>query len=168
MDFTIRLESPSDSEAIHRVTTAAFLTAPHTDHTEQFIVDALRAAGALTLSLVAVRGDEIMGHGAISPVAIADGTPNWYGLGPVSVLPQHQGQGIGSSLIQSALNRLKAQGAAGCVVLGDPGYYSRFGFQPLAGLMYSDGPPEYFQALAFAPPLPRGVVTYHAAFGARG
>lgn len=169
MSPTIRLEQPSDTPAIHTLTAAAFSNAPHTDHTEHFIVDALRAADALTVSLVAVDGDVIIGHVAMSPVSVSDGTPGWFGLGPVSVSPGRQGQGIGSRLIQEALRRLREHDAAGCVVLGEPGYYGRFGFRTEAGLVLPGLPAEYFQTLAFGDsPLPCGTVIYHEAFNARG
>lgn len=165
---TIRPETPSDIAAIHGLTAAAFLDAPHTDHTEQFVVDALRQAGALTISLVADDRGVVIGHVAISPVSVSEGSTGWFGLGPISVSPDRQGQGIGTRLVHGALALLRARGAAGCVVLGEPAYYSRFGFRAEAGLLLPDVPPEYFQAVAFGPSLPRGVVTYHAAFGARG
>jgi putative acetyltransferase len=168
MSAIIRPESPDDVAAIRAVTVAAFLNAPHTDHTEHFIVDALRKAGALTLSFVAEQDGEVAGHVAASPVSISDGSAHWYGLGPISVTPERQGQGIGSLLMRAALQRLRELGASGCVVLGDPAYYARFGFKPEAGLVLPGVPAEYFQVLAFGASLPRGVVTYDAAFGARG
>jgi putative acetyltransferase len=163
----IRPETPFDVAAIDAVTIAAFRNAPHGDHAEQFIVAALRNGGALTISLVAECAREVVGHVAVSPVAIADGTTHWYGLGPISVLPALQGQGIGSLLMHAALDRLRLLGAQGCVVLGDPAYYARFGFKPMAGLVLPEVPPEYFQALPFGSSAPRGVVRYHPAFGAR-
>lgn len=168
MDPVIRGERPSDVAAIHAVTAAAFRDAPHADHTEQFIVDALRQAGALALSLVAERAGEVVGHVAVSAVRISDGAVGWFGLGPISVRPDLQGQGIGSLLMQEALRRLRAKGAAGCVVLGDPAYYGRFGFRPEPGLFLRGVPPAYFQALAFGAAVPRGEVAYHEAFNVRG
>lgn len=162
----IREEGPSDAAAIEAVTVAAFHAATHTSHTEQFIVRALRDAGQLTISLVAEEDGRIIGHVAVSPVAISDGTPGFYGLGPVSVAPTHQGQGVGTLLVEQALARLRALGARGCVVLGDPGYYSRFGFRAEPDLVLSDVPPEYFQAVSFGDSLPAGQVEYHDAFGA--
>ena len=164
MNPSIRQELPSDVSAIRAVTAAAFLNAPHTDHTEQFIIDALRKAGALAISLVAEQDGEVVGHVTVSPVSISDGSAGWYALGPVSVSPELQGQGIGSRLMQAALRVVRERGAAGCVLLGDPAYYSRFGFRPESGLVLPDAPPEYFQALPFGASLPRGVVTYHDAF----
>jgi len=168
MNPVIREEVPSDAANIHALTAAAFLDAPHAAHTEQFIVDALREAGALSVSLVAELGGEIVGHVALSPVSISDGSTGWYGLGPISVKPELQRTGIGSLLMRAALQRLRERGAAGCVLVGDPSYYSRFGFKPESSLVLPDVPPQYFQALPFGPSLPRGVVTFHEAFSARG
>ena len=118
--MNIRAETPTDSQAIEAVTVAAFSDAPHTSHTEQHIVNALRRAGKLSVSLVAESGGAVVGHVAISPVSISDGTPGWFGLGPVSVLPQYQRRGIGSQLVREALRIIRKRGASGCVVLGDP------------------------------------------------
>jgi putative acetyltransferase len=167
LTIEVRPESPSDVPAIETLTTAAFLAAPHTSHTEQFIVAALRRAGVLTVSLVAVEEGAVVGHVAVSPVVISDGAVGWYGLGPISVLPARQGQGIASRLMHEALGALRTRAAAGCVLLGDPAFYARFGFRMEPGLVLPGVPPEYFQVLAFGATLPRGVVTYHAAFDAR-
>nr|WP_315192415.1 N-acetyltransferase [uncultured Albidiferax sp.] len=161
----IRPETPADTSAIFALTERAFTGHPHSDGTEPHIVSALRAAGALALSLVAEVDGAVVGHVALSPVTISDGTPGWYGLGPISVEPTFQGRGIGATLVRESLTRLAARGAAGCVVLGDPGYYTRFGFQALPGLVYPGPPPEYFMALAFGASGPQGRVAYHAAFG---
>src|ERR1700761_5292975 len=125
----IRPERPEDARAISIVTEAAFKEAEHTSGTEARIVEALRAANALTVSLVAVEDDMIVGHVAFSPVSISDGSVGWFGLGPVSVTPPRQGQGIGQALVREGLGRLESAGAVGCVVLGDPDYYGRFGFE---------------------------------------
>lgn len=130
----LRLETTADVAAIHRLTAEAFRNAPHTSGTEAFIVDALRNAGALTLSLVAEDAGVLVGHVGLSPVTVADGSTGWYGLGPVSVLPSHQGRGIGSALVRDALARLRAMGASGCVLVGEPAYYGRFGFEASAAM----------------------------------
>lgn len=161
----IRSEVPKDSSAIEAVTAAAFLDAPHTDHNEQHIVAALRNAGALTVSLVAEIDGALVGHVAVSPVSISDGADNWFGLGPISVHPDRQAQGIGSRLMREALRQLTERAASGCVVLGEPSYYQRFGFKNVLDLVLPDVPPEYFMALAFGSAMPRGTVTYHQAFG---
>ncbi|GAB2601317.1 N-acetyltransferase [Ramlibacter solisilvae] len=160
----IRNETPSDAAAIEAVTIAAFLTAPHTSHTEQFIVGALRDAGALTMSLVAELDGVVVGHVAVSSVSVTDGSSGWFGVGPLSVLPKHQGRGIGSLLMHEALQLLRERGAAGCVVLGDPAYYKRFGFRTEPTLLLPSVPPEYFQAVAFQSAPPCGTVAYHEAF----
>lgn len=167
MNTLIRKEAPGDAAGISAVTAAAFLDAAHTDHTEQFIVSALREADQLTVSLVAVDGNTIIGHLAISPVSVSDRSPGWFGLGPVSVAPAWQGRGIGSALVREALAELGSLHASGCVVLGEPGFYSRFGFMPVPSLVLPGVPPEYFQAVAFTGHMPSGVVAYHESFSAR-
>ncbi|WP_332675495.1 GNAT family N-acetyltransferase [Aromatoleum sp.] len=166
MALVIRPETPADCTAIERVTVAAFRNAPHTGHTERFIVGALRRAGQLAVSLVAQEGERIVGHVAVSAVTISSRETDWYGLGPISVLPECQDRGIGSRLIEAALAELRRLGAAGCVVLGDPGYYSRFGFVVHAGLVLPGVSSEYFQALSFRGRWPDGDVSYHEAFNA--
>jgi putative acetyltransferase len=85
--ISIRPETAADADAITEVTVSAFKTLAISGHTEQFIVEALRAAKALTVSLVAKSAERVVGHVAFSPVTLSDGTPGWFGLGPVSVLP---------------------------------------------------------------------------------
>lgn len=125
MNIVIRNEIESNIKAISEITRAAFETLLISNHTEQFIIDALRDANALTISLVAVAWNKVVGHIAFSPVTISDGSPGWYGLGPISVLPELQRQGIGKSLVHEGLSALKSLGAKGCVLVGDPGYYER-------------------------------------------
>ena len=168
LSICIRKEQSSDVQSIYEVTVAAFLEALHTDHTEQFIVKALRESGALSISLVAEDGGNIVGHVALSPVTISDSADSWYGLGPISVLPNNQSKGIGSKLMNAAIQEVKNIKAKGCVLLGDPNYYHRFGFKPREGLVLPGVPPEYFQALLFQGDLPQGIVTYHESFSAKG
>jgi len=160
----IRPEAPADTSAIEAVTIAAFRDAEHTSHNEQDIVHALREAGTLTVSLVAERDGAVVGHVAVSPVSIADGAAGWFGLGPISVLPAQQGCGVGAGLMHAALDQLRTLGAMGCVVLGDPAYYGRFGFRAEPSLVFPGVPVEYFQALIFRGTLPSGAVTYPPAF----
>jgi predicted N-acetyltransferase YhbS len=162
----IRKEQPNDIDTIYRLTETAFLSESHSSHTEQYIVNALRATGQLTLSLVAEENDIILGHVALSPVTISSGAAGWYGLGPVSVWPDRQQQGIGSELIEAALAELRQLDAVGCVVLGNPGYYGRFGFNAHADLVLPGVPAEYFQILPFGSELPGGIVSYSEAFAA--
>ena len=171
-EVRIRRERPDDADAIGVLTQAAFRDLAYSSQTEAFIVAALRAANVLTVSLVAEcgrgrAGHSLVGHIAFSPVTISDGSPHWYGLGPVSVLPQQQGRGIGSALVWQGLQQIEQMGAQGCVVLGNPHFYTRFGFAHAPGLMLSGVPPEYFLALPLSTLLPMGEVAYHPAFEAQ-
>ena len=166
--IVIRSETNDDIAAIAEVTIAAFQTLEISNHTEQFIIEALRAAKALTVSLVAEVDGRVIGHIAFSPVTISDGTPDWYGLGPVSVLPEYQRQGIGKALIQEGLSRLKGLNARGCCLVGHPDYYRKFGFENMPGLVHEGVPPEVFLALSFDGHTPQGTVTFHEGFKADG
>lgn len=163
----IRSERPDDAAAIRAVITAAFADVVHSNHTEAAIVEALRAAGVLTISLVAVEGGQVVGHIAFSPVRIDGRELDWFGLGPLAVRPDRQLGGVGKALTLVGLDRLKAMNASGCVVLGEPDYYDRFGFKARPELRLTNVPPEYFMALPFSPGLPSGQVQYHPGFEAR-
>ncbi len=162
----IRKETDVDSEEISQVTIAAFKTLPISNHTEQFIINALRAADVLTVSLVAEIDSRIVGHIAFSPVTISDGTIGWYGLGPISVLPEYHKQGIGKSLMNNGLSMLKELKAQGCALVGDPNYYNRFGFRNYPELIHEGIPQEFFLALPFSDGTPQGIVMFHEAFKA--
>ncbi|MFO1434052.1 MAG: N-acetyltransferase [Candidatus Competibacteraceae bacterium] len=166
--IVIRSETAADVSAITEVTVAAFKTLEISNHTEQFIIATLRAAKDLTISLVAEVDGRVIGHIAFSPVTISDGTRNWYGLGPVSVLPAYQRQGIGKALIREGLSRLQAMNAQGCCLVGHPDYYRRFGFKNMSGLVYEGVPPEVFFALSFDGHTPQGAVAFHEGFKADG
>jgi putative acetyltransferase len=133
-------------------------------HTEQFIIEALRSTKAMTLSLVAEVDGRVIGHKAFSPVTISDGTSNWYGLGPVSVLPIYQRLDIGKALIQEGLSRLKILDTKGCCLVGHPQYYRKFGFKNIDGLIVEGVPQEVFFALSFGGQFPRGTVAFHQGF----
>ena len=165
-DIILRRETTDDRDAIAEVTVAAFNTLPISQHTEQFIVAALRAAGALTVSLVAELGGRVVGHVAFSPVKISDGTADWHGAGPLSVLPERHRQGIGQTLVRSGLSELKRLNARGCCLVGDPAYYVRFGFENVPGFIHEGIPQEYFLALPFDGHRPQGTVAFHEAFHA--
>jgi putative acetyltransferase len=162
----LRREAHSEVPAIRSLIAAAFLDAPHSDGTEAKLVDDLRNAGALTLSLVALEGDEIVGHVAFSPVAIGDEDWDWFGLGPVAVRRDERRRGIGARLIESGLDWLRVRGAGGCVVVGNPAYYGRFGFAFDPALFYPGPPAPYFQSLLLRGERLAGEVRYHPAFGA--
>jgi len=166
MDMIIRNERDSDVEVIFDVTRVAFENHPISNHTEQFIIQALRAANALTISLVAEVDGKVVGHIAFSPITISDGSQEWYGLGPISVLPEYQKQGIGKALMHEGLLRLKARGAKGCVLVGDPNYYERFGFRSLPELTHEGVPQENVLALPFGENKAHGVAVFHQSFSA--
>ena len=166
--IVIRNETHEDVIAISEVTIAAFKILEISNPTEQFVIEALRAAKALTISLVAEMDSRVIGHIAFSPVTMSDGTPNWYGLGPVSVLPEYQQKGIGKALIKEGLSRLKDMNARGCCLVGHPDYYRKFGFVNPSGLAHEGVPPEVFFALSFDGYTPQGTVTFHEGFMADG
>lgn len=163
-EIIIRSETNADIGAITEVTVAAFKTLEISNHTEQFIITALRAAKVLTVSLVAELDGRVLGHIAFSPVTISDGTENWYGLGPVSVLPEYHRKGIGKALVQEGLSRLKELNAQGCCLVGYPDYYRKFGFKNKSRLVHEGVPQEVFLALSFDGHTPQGTVTFHEGF----
>jgi putative acetyltransferase len=167
-EMIIRKETVADIEAITEVTIAAFKNHPISKHTEQFIINALRDADALTISLVAEIGGRVVGHIAFLPVIISDGTKDWYGLGPISVLPDYQKQGTGKSLINQGLSLLKDMGGKGCALVGDPNYYKRFGFKNYPELIHEGVPQEVFLSLPFNEKVPQGTIIFHEGFLAKG
>jgi putative acetyltransferase len=164
----IRNETISDIEAISKITIAAFQNLAISNHTEQFIINALRDANALTISLVAETDGKVVGHIEFSPITISDGSLNWYGLGPISVLPKYQKQGIGKSLINKGLSLLKELGSQGCALVGDPNYYQRFGFRNYPQLVHEGVPQDVFLVLPFTEKVPQSIVVFHEGFLANG
>ena len=162
--ITIRPEAPGDEGTIHAITEQAFRDMPFSDGDEPDLVDELRADGDLTLSLVAEDGERIVGHIAISPVTISDGANEWYGLGPVSVVPELQRQDIGGRLIRRAIADMRMLNARGIVLIGSTDYYPRFGFKHEPQLTYAGGPAEFFQCLVLDGELPEGEVKFAPAF----
>lgn len=160
----IRDQQPEDDATVRQLVGDAFRGRPYSDGREPAILDALRAAGALTVALVAEEDGEILGQVAFSPVAIDGTAGDWYGLGPVAVRPDRQRQGIGQALIRAGLDRIRVLGAAGCVLAGAPGYYGRFGFTADPRLQSPGIPSQYFLVLPFAAEVPGGTVTFHPAF----
>lgn len=162
----IRDELPADEAAIATLIAAAFRDMPYSNQTEAFIMAALRRAGALAVSLVAEEAGAIVGQAAFSPVEI-DGRPtDWYGLGPIAVVPERQRAGIGSALVEEGLGRLHRLSASGCVLVGDPAYYRRFGFHNDPRLTLDGVPPAVFMILPLGKTVPAGTVAFHPAFAA--
>jgi len=161
----IRPETPQDINVIEQITFAAFDRKPYSDGTEHLIVNGLREAGALAVSLVAEMDGKVVGHVAFSVVTVNGEDKGWVGLGPISVLPELQKQGIGSKMIREGLSLMRVKGARGCVLEGSPEYYQRFGFRSYSGLVYEGAPaPEYFMALPFHEEVPEGKVEFHKTF----
>lgn len=163
-EVIIRLESPEDYVEIDVVTAAAFATVSYGTEHDGLITGLLRENGALSLSLVAVEGAQIVGHVAFSPVVVTSEQAGWFALGPISVRPDRHGEGIGGKLIREGLVRLKARRAKGCVLMGNPSYYGRFGFEAHTGLRLDGQVSPFLQALAFAGTVPSGEVEFHSAF----
>jgi len=160
----IRHETPRDVDAVRAINVAAFADHPVSRQTEHLIVDALRADGALSVSLVAVVDDQPVGHIALSEAAVGEAADGWYVAGPVAVLPASQHQGIGSMLVVAGLEELRARRAGGCVLVGDPGFYRRFGFDTHPGLVYPGVPGEFVLGLSLGDEAPRGEIAVHDAF----
>ena len=161
----IRPERVGDLEPIARLIARAFDGATHANGEEASIVERLRQDGDLAASFVAIDDPEIVGHVAFSPVLVDGEVRGWFGLGPVAVAPGRQRRGIGSALIEHGLAALRKAGARGCVVLGNPGYYGRFGFATDPELTYPGPPAGYFQRVVLSGKAPRGIVSYAPAFG---
>lgn len=160
----IRAETRGDISAIRQVNIEAFADHPISRQTEHLIVHALRAAGALDVSLVAVEEGTVLGHVAFSRALVGDDECGWYLLGPVAVSPAFQGKGIGSALVEAGLSEIRSHGAHGCVLVGDPAFYGRFGFATFPELEYEGVPHEYVLGLAFADQEPSGRIHAHDAF----
>ena len=164
--FRVRRERPGDIDTIGEIIRAAFQGMPYADGDEAELVDALRAQGALSVSLVAERDGAIVGQLALSPARASGGTVGWYALGPVAVLPAHQRSGIGSALVRTGLDAIAEIGAGGCILVGDPAYYSRFGFTVSPENAPPGQPSEFFMVKLLLGQLPVGPIRFHDAFGA--
>lgn len=166
LSLAIRPETSGDQGQIHDLIRRAFATQPHAGGDEQDLVDRLRERGELTLSLVAeAAGQGIVGHAGFSPVTIDGMERGWFQLAPVSVEPALHRQGTGSALIRAGVEQLRAKGAQGIGVVGDPAYYERFGFAAVDGL--APGGPEaaFYRAMVLREPASKGTVRYASAFG---
>lgn len=160
----IRPEKECDWDSIGEVTALAFAGKSYSDGDESDLVDRLRATGALALSLVALDSGSVVGHIAFSPASIASNIGPWYAIGPVSVAPERQGEGVGSLLIEAGLSQIANQGALGCILTGDPNYYRRFGFEFSPSNCPSNEPPEHFMVKLLSAERPEGEFAFHRAF----
>jgi putative acetyltransferase len=158
MEIKIRKEEPKDIEQVRAILRAAFLS-----HAESKLVDALRANGKATISLVAVNGEQVLGYILFSPVATTPPSEaNGLGFAPVAVHPTMQWQGIGSQLIREGLHACQELSYDYCVVLGDPKYYQRFGFQKASpfGIRNEYGVDDEFMVIHFSERKVAGLVQY--------
>ena len=163
MDFKIRGEEPKDIMQVREIVRAAFPT-----DAESKLVDVLRTNGKAVISLVAESGDQVLGHILFSPVATTPPSEaQGLGLAPVAVRPEVQSQGLGSKLIYEGLSISQALGYDFCVVLGNPKYYQRFGFEKASrvGLQNEYGVDDEFMIIRFTErELRRGLVKYAPEF----
>ncbi len=164
-EVEIRRERPSDIEVIGQIIDSAFAGKPYADGDEAELVEMLRAENALAVSLVAVLGAEVVGQVALSPARASGGATGWFALGPVAVLPDHQGRGVGSALVRAGLRAISDLGASGCILTGDPAYYTRFGFAVSPENVPPGEPAEYFMVKLLDGELPSGPIHFHEAFG---
>jgi putative acetyltransferase len=163
-NMIIRPETPGDYDAIRQILIAAFADHPFSHQTEHLIVEGLRADDALTVSLVAEVDGNVVGQIAFSPVEIGDNTHDWLALGPIAVLPTFQRQGIGQALVNEGLKTIRDLGTQGCVLVGEPAFYTRFGFRHDPALRMEGVPPEVLLCLPMCDEMPEGAVTHHPAF----
>lgn len=163
-DLSIRKEETRDQTPIYTLTQRAFAPMAFAAGDEQDLINALRDRGALCLSLVATHHGRVIGHLALSPVTHETGAQGWFGLGPISVAPEHQRRGVGGALIAEAKAWMTAHGAQGCVLVGNPTYYARFGFAPAPAHASERDPSAYFQVLLVAGEIPPGRFSFHPAF----
>ena len=162
--ISIREEIDSDIDTIHSITEAAFRGKPYAGGDEQIIIDRLRKSGKLTLSLVALVNDTVIGHIAFSPVSTSDDSQPWLALGPVSVQPKYQHNGVGSELIRKGLAQIEKQGARGCVLTGNPEFYRKFGFELAPESAPSDEERDYFMMRCFTRFKSHGSINFDSAF----
>ena len=169
MPCTLRPECPADHAAIHELVRLAFAQAEHSDGDEHHLVDRLRRSQEYLpeLSLVAEEDGQLVGHIMFTRLSI-DGVAA-LALAPVSVLPTHQGKGLGSALIRHGHAVARDLGWHFVVVLGHAGYYPRFGYKPasLFGIRPPfDVPDDVFMAvnLGSGPDLLPGLASYSPAF----
>lgn len=143
----IREELPGDEAGIREVEQAAFGR-----EAEAMLVDEVRELGAALLSLVALEGPRLIGHVLFTPATIGQSTPAAL-LGPLAVHPEHQGRGIGGALVREGLRRIGLRGYGSVILVGNPRYYRRFGFQPGSrfGVRMDRGPEESFLAIELKP-----------------
>lgn len=160
----IRLEQSADIDTIRELVGLAFTGHQHSSGTEPLIIDALREDGALELSMVAEVDAKVVAHVAFSTAAVGDSSSGWFLVGPVAVHPDYQRRGVGSELIEAGLYVIRSRKARGCVLVGDPVFYRRFGFRRCSRVTWPGVPDEYVLCLPFSDEDPAGEIAFHPAF----
>lgn len=155
----IRLETATDHQAIYDLTRDAFAPMSFSDGSEPDIIDQMRKDGDLSLSLVAEE-DEIISHVAFSRAKVRNAEGDWYGLGPIAVRKDKQRQGVGTQIAQTGLEILRGNGAAGCVLTGNPDVYRPMGFSNDHALTYSGLNPRYILFITFNDTVPKGEINF--------
>ena len=163
----IRLETVHDCETISKIIDSAFFGKPYSAGDEATLVDELRRAGDLSLSLVADLDDVTVGHIAFSPARPSEGIGRWFALGPLAVSPTYQRNGIGTALVSRGLDLIDSMQANGCILTGDLRYYSRFGFEHSPENTPVGEPAAYFMIRRFRGDVPNGPIHFHDAFNSR-
>lgn len=161
---SLRNEKADDAAAVRSLIDAAFADMPFSDGTEGAVMDGLRVDGDCTLAMVAEDASQIVGQIAFSPIRI-DGAADWYQLGPVAVTPALQRSGIGSALVEEGIAAMREKGARGIALVGNPAYYSRFGFTRDHALTLSDAMDPVLQIVVLKGEPPVGQITLAPAFG---
>ncbi len=164
MVILIRNERHEDRATIRDITQRAFAPMPFSEGDEHDLIDKLRCADALAISLIAELDGVVVGQVTFSPAFAAEGSAGWYALGPIAVEPALQKVGIGRKLIESGIDALRERDAAGCVLVGNPALYSHFGFLPYPHLAPPGQPAEFFQILPLRVAEPSCVVDFHPLF----
>lgn len=160
----IRPERAGDETRIYEITELAFRDRPYAGGDEQDLINRLRDLGKLTLSLVALDREELIGQVTFSPAELSDGSGPWFALGPVSVTPSRQSEGIGGMLVREGLEQISALGALGCILTGNPVYYRRFGFELAPANVPQEESVEFFQLKLIAADSAEGTFSFLAEF----
>lgn len=162
--LSIRNEVSADVAAVAELTKAAYADHFYSEEAGPSILEDLRSADALVLSLVAELKGKIVGHLAVSSVTISDGSLNWYGLGPLSVAPEYQGYKVATTLVHHGLATLRGKGAQGCALIGLPAFFARFGFFNHGALRHDGVPREVYVRKLVDGDWPRGEISFHQAY----
>lgn len=162
--LSIRVELSEDAPKIDRLLQMAYHQSPCRHNNEDRIISSLREDNAIELALVAHYGSDIIGYVAFSKITVDLKDLGWCAMAPIAVNPKFQGKGLGSRLITTAIDKLFVKGLKGVVVLGELGFYERFGFNDEHGLCVLGRDSRYVLAQSFDDRLPTGDIQFHYGF----